>query len=160
MLVRRSALLSFASVLSLAFVLTASIPANTQQMPGPPYGARKAPPGPPGIATALIRQDQSDCTNSNVNANDSTRRGGTVWVYRNPNGNTDLTIAISAKPNTTYHFFLKCVRLLGDIKTYDEGEGMATFSFPTSSVGNVYAFDMYPEGAPPGNKFQSGQVKF
>jgi hypothetical protein len=56
--------------------------------------------------------------------------------------------------------FLKCVRQLGDIKTQDEGTGSATFEFPTSSVGNVFAFDMYPEGAPAGNKFQSVQVHF
>jgi hypothetical protein len=121
-------------------------------------GARTAPP--PGLQISLVRQDFSDCTNSDVNTNDPSRIGGTVWVNRNANGHTDLVVAISAKPNTTYHFFLKCVRLLGDITTYDEGEGKAMFSFPTNSVGNVYAFDMYPEGAPAGNKYQSVQVKF
>jgi hypothetical protein len=52
------------------------------------------------------------------------------------------------------------VRILGDIQTFDEGEGQATFTFNTNEVGNVYAFDMYPEGAPPGNKYQSVQVKY
>ena len=68
--------------------------------------------------------------------------------------------SITAKPNTTYHFFLKCIRLLGDIKTWDEGEGQAEFSFSNGESGNVFAFDMYPEGAPPGNKYQSVQVKY
>ena len=52
------------------------------------------------------------------------------------------------------------MRILGDIKTWDEGEGEATFTFDTNETGNVYAFDMYPEGAPPGNKYQSVQVKY
>jgi hypothetical protein len=108
----------------------------------------------------LIRQDSSDCTNSDVSANDPSRIGGTVWVVRNANGKTGVKVAITAKPNTVYHFFLKCVTALGDVKTEDEGEGSANFEFPTSSVGAAFAFDMYPEGAPAGNKFQSIQVKF
>jgi hypothetical protein len=67
---------------------------------------------------------------------------------------------MTVSPNTTYHFYLKCVRQLGDIKTGDEGTGFATFVFPTSSVGSTYAFDMYPEGAPSGNKFQSVTVSY
>jgi hypothetical protein len=67
---------------------------------------------------------------------------------------------MTVSPDTTYHFFLKCVRQLGDIKTGDEGTGFATFTFPTNSVGSAYGFDMYPEGAHPGNKFQSATVKF
>ncbi|MGJ4998999.1 hypothetical protein [Bradyrhizobium sp. HKCCYLR20261] len=69
-------------------------------------------------------------------------------------------IAMTAKPNTSYHFFLKCVRLLGDIKTDDDGTGMASFDFKASEVGARFAFDMYPEGAPPGEKFQSLPVSF
>jgi hypothetical protein len=107
----------------------------------------------------LIRQDSSDCTNSNVNANDPSRIGGTAWVVRGPDGNTRVKVAITATPNTVYHFFLKCVRALGDLKTEDEGEAIASFEFPTSSVGSTFAFDMYPEGAPAGNKYQSIQLK-
>jgi hypothetical protein len=114
----------------------------------------------PMVEAFLIRQDSSDCTNSNVNANDPSRIGGTTWVVRNPDGNTSVKVAITATPNTVYHFFLKCVKILGDIKTEDEGEAIAIFEFPTNSVGSVFAFDMYPEGAPAGNKFQSIQVKF
>jgi len=109
---------------------------------------------------SLVRQDQSDCQNGNVTDRDPTLLGGTAYVLRGSDGKTTVKVGISAKPNTTYHFFLKCVRLLGDIKTWDEGEGQATFTFNTSEVGNVYAFDMYPEGAPPGNKYQSVQVKY
>lgn len=108
----------------------------------------------------LVRQDQSDCSNSNVSSSDPSLDKGTAWVSRGTDGITRVKVAITVSPNTTYHFFLKCVRLLGDIKTFDEGEGYAAFEFPTNSVGNVYAFDMYPEGAPAGNKFQSVQVKF
>jgi hypothetical protein len=58
------------------------------------------------------------------------------------------------------HFFLKCVRPLADITTDDEGVAIASFAFSTNLVGAVYGFDMYPEGAPAGNKFQSAQVSF
>jgi hypothetical protein len=108
---------------------------------------------------ALIRQDFSDCTNADVIEKDS-NRSGTAWVVRGGDGTTTVKVGITAKPDTVYHFFLKCVRLLGDIKTYDEGVGSGVFTFSSSEVGNVYAFDMYPEGAPLGNKFQSVQVKF
>jgi hypothetical protein len=112
------------------------------------------------VEVPLIRQDLSDCTNTNVNSNNPSLIGGTIWVVRGPNNVTSVKVAMTAKPNTTYHFFLKCVRLLGDIPTQDEGEATATFEFPTNAVGPVFAFDMYPEGAPPGNKYQSVQVKF
>jgi hypothetical protein len=108
----------------------------------------------------LVRQDQSDCTNSNVPATDSPNVSGNLWLTRGDDGNTTVKVAMTASPNTTYHFFLKCVRQLGDIKTGDEGTGFATFSFPTNSVGQTYAFDTYPEGAPPGNKFQSASVRY
>ena len=73
---------------------------------------------------------------------------------------TDVKVAMTASPDTTYHVFLKCVRQIGDVTTGDEGTGIDTFSFPTNIVGNVFAFDVYPEGAPLGNKFQSVQVVF
>ena len=83
-----------------------------------------------------------------------------IFVTRNSNGTTKVQIGMTVTPKTTYHFFLKCVRQLGDIVTDDEGVGLATFEFSTSSVGSTFAFDMYPEGAPSGNKFQSMTVKF
>lgn len=108
----------------------------------------------------LVRQDQSDCSNSNVPAGDSPNVSGNLWLSRGNDGNTTVKIAMTVSPNTTYHFYLKCVRQLGDIKTGEEGAGFATFSFPTNSVGATFAFDMYPEGAPAGNKFQSVTVNF
>lgn len=106
---------------------------------------------------SLVRQDQSDCQNSTVSGGGI---GGTVWVLRGPDGTTKVKVGITAQPNTKYHFFLKCVRILGDVQTYDEGVGEANFTFATNETGNVFAFDMYPEGAPPGNKYQSVQVKY
>jgi len=67
---------------------------------------------------------------------------------------------MTASPNTAYNFNLKCVKQLGTITTGDEGEGFATFTFPTNSTGATYGFDMYPNGAPAGNKFQSATVNF
>jgi hypothetical protein len=79
---------------------------------------------------------------------------------RRADGNTTVNIAMTVSPNTTYRFYLKCVRQLGDITTSDEGIGLAVFTFPTNSAGGTFAFDMYPEGAPLGNKFQSAIVSF
>ena len=109
---------------------------------------------------SLVRQDQSDCQNSSVSDQDPTLVRGTAYIVRGSDGKTSVKVGISAKPNTKYHFFLKCVRIIGDIQTYDEGEGQGLFTFNTNEAGNVFAFDMYPEGAPPGNKYQSVQVKY
>jgi len=117
-------------------------------------------PNPNQLEVFLVRQDFSDCSNGNVSGQNPSLIGGTVWISRGSDGITRLKVAMTASANTTYHFFLKCVRLLGDITTQDEGEAGATFEFATNSVGNEYGFDMYPEGAPLGNKYQSVQVKF
>ena len=109
---------------------------------------------------SLVRQDSSDCPNGNVSDQDPSRVGGTAILVRNGDGTTTVKVAITAQPNATYNFHLKCVRLLGSVKTYDEGEGTAQFTFRTDEAGNVFGFDMYPDGAPAGNKFQSVQVKF
>src|SRR5262245_27630282 len=124
-------------------------------------GALRAPPKDPNqVQVYLVRQDTSNCVNSDVPNTDSPLVGGNVWVTRAPDGNTRVKVAMTAKPNTTYHFFLKCVRLLSDISTDGEGVANASFTFPTSLVGNVYAFNMYPKGALLGNKNQSVQVAF
>jgi hypothetical protein len=144
----KSFLVSFLIATAVAFA--ANDPALAQ--------SRKKPPSiNPTAEVNMIRQDQSDCTNSTVVDNPSLV-GGTAYITRDNSGNTNVEVGISASPNTTYNFYLKCVKQLGTIVTGDEGAGIATFSFPTNSVGNVYAFDMYPNGAPPGNKFQSVQV--
>ena len=109
---------------------------------------------------SLVRQDVADCPNDNVSDQDPSRVGGTVILMRNADGITTVKIGITAAPNTRYNFFLKCVRILGTVQTYDEGEGQAQFSFRTDEASNVFAFDMYPDGAPAGNKFQSVQVRY
>jgi len=108
----------------------------------------------------LIRKDQAECSNSDVPNVDSPLVVGNLWVTRLHDGNTSVKIAVTARPNTAYRFFLKCVRQLGDVKTDDEGVANLAFAFPTNLVGAVYGFDMFPEGAPAGNKFQSAQVSF
>jgi hypothetical protein len=100
----------------------------------------------------LVRLDQSDCTNSNVPNENSPAVGGLVMVSRGNDGNTMVKIAMTASPDTAYHFYLKCIRQLGDVKTDDEGVGSAVFTFPTNTTGATYAFDMYPEGAPAGKQ--------
>ena len=108
----------------------------------------------------LVRKDQADCTNSDVPNDNSPLVVGNIWVTRLHDGNTSVKIAVTAKPNTKYQFFLKCVLPLGDITTDDEGVASVALAFPTNLVGTVYGFDMYPEGAPAGQKFQSAQVSF
>jgi hypothetical protein len=127
--------------------------------------AQAAPPAPsladPNVReVSMVRQDFSDCPNGDVSDQDPSRIGGTVVLVRNTDGTTAVKVFITAAPNTKYNFFLKCVRSLGTLTTYEEGEAEATFSFRTNETGNVFAFDMYPDGAPAGNKFQSVQVKF
>ncbi|MGJ4889064.1 hypothetical protein ACQR1Y_12765 [Bradyrhizobium sp. HKCCYLRH3099] len=118
-------------------------------------------PVDPNLRTvSLVAQDSSDCANSTVQDDPNRIRGGEIWVTKGANGAMSAKIAMTAKPNTSYHFFLKCVRLLGEIKTDDDGTGMASFDFKASEVGARFAFDMYPEGAPPGEKFQSLPVSF
>jgi hypothetical protein len=123
-------------------------------------GAALAQTAPPFREAYLVRQDSSDCQNGNVSGQDPTRIGGTVIVVRNSDGTSSVKVAITATPNTTYNFFLKCVRSLGTITTFDEGEGEGQFSFRTNETGNIITFDMYPDGAPAGNKFQSVQLQF
>lgn len=144
-------------LLSAIFLLGLAVCGSAVAQFGPPP---PKPPDPSEREVSLVRQDQSDCQNGNVSNRDPSLIGGTVWVVRGSDGTTKVKVGISAKPNTTYHFFLKCVRILGDVKTWDEGEGQGEFSFSNAESGTTFAFDMYPEGAPPGNKYQSVQVKY
>lgn len=110
---------------------------------------------------SLVLQDFSDCANADVSAADLSLVGGTVSVQRRPDQNTVIIVDLkTAQANTTYHFFLKCVRQLGDLTTKADGSGSASFRLQTNETGDIFAFDMYPEGAPLGNKFQSIQVNF
>jgi hypothetical protein len=134
------------ALLAAAMLASAGFAVSAQQPVGEP------------VEVVLVQQDFSDCQNGNVNPN-PIEPGGVSYVQRLNDGTTAVKIAMTAKPNTKYHFFLKCVRLLGDIQTGDEGVGEALFTFRTNETGNVFAFDMYPDGAPLGNKYQSAQVK-
>ncbi len=107
----------------------------------------------------LVLQDFSDCQNGNVTDPSGLLTKGTAFLAKNTDGSISVKVGITLVPNTTYHFFLKCVRLLGDITTGDEGTGEGIFTIPPNTVGNVFAFDSYPEGAPAGNKMQSMTVK-
>jgi hypothetical protein len=109
------------------------------------------------VEVGLIAQDFSDCTNTTVKDDPNRIRGGLIKVSRQGDS-TQVAIAMTANANTTYHFYLKCVRQLGDIVTDGEGVGTAVFNFSNASTGPVFAFDSYPEGAPGGNKFQSMTV--
>jgi hypothetical protein len=118
------------------------------------------PPDPNQKQVFLIRKDTAECSGSDVPNVDSPLVGGNVVVTRLRDETTRAEVAMTAKPNTTYQFSLKCVRRLGDITTDDEGVAIVSFTYPTNSVGNAYAFEMQPEGAPPENRYQSAQVAF
>jgi hypothetical protein len=139
--------------------LVAAVLLGAAIVPGRAF-AQDPPPRPAERLVYLMQQDQSGCNNADVHVGDWSKQKGAVWVTRGSDGTTTVRIGFTGKPNTSYHFFLKCVRLLGDIKTEDEGEAQASFQFPSNAVGDVYGFDMYPEGAPSGDKFQSIQVNF
>jgi len=109
------------------------------------------------IVVSLIAQDFSDCTNTTVKDDPNRTRGGEIKISRQGDSTT-VAVAMTANANTTYHVYLKCVRQLGDIKTDGEGVGTGQFNFSNASTGSVFAFDVYPEGAPAGNKFQSMTV--
>lgn len=111
--------------------------------------------------TLLVQQNFSDCVNSNVNSAPPAVVGGEGLVTERDDGQTTVNIRLTkVTPNTTYHFFLKCHYQLGDIVTNAAGRGNNTFSFPTNAAGAIFAFDMYPDGAPFGNKYQSVQINF
>jgi hypothetical protein len=108
----------------------------------------------------LVRRDFSDCANSDVQDNDPTLVGGTVLIVLNENRSSRITVTLTrAKANTVYHFFLKCVRGLGDILTDAYGAATKTFDLQPADARNTFTFDMYPDGAPAGNKYQSVQIQ-
>jgi len=109
------------------------------------------------VTVPLVRQDYGSCTSDDVSANDPAAIGGSVTVFRRSNGATEVLAHLAGKtaPNTTYEFYLKCVRKLGTIRTDGNGRGDGSFDFPPNAAGSALAFDMYPEGAPSGNRYQS-----
>ena len=114
------------------------------------------------VLTYMVKQDWSDCSNANVDPNTApAQAGGEAMVTLRATGKTEVNVRlVRVAPNTKYHLFLKCHYALGDIKTGGAGRGNNTFFFPSGAAGTVFAFDMYPDGAPLGNKYQSVQVNF
>jgi hypothetical protein len=115
------------------------------------------------VTVALVRQDEGTCTNDNVADTGSVVLAGSATV--SPETSTTSTAAIrlagtaGTTPNTSYHVYLKCFRQLGMIRTDAAGNAGRTFEFPTDAVGPVIAFEISPEGAPPGTKLQSLPIK-
>jgi len=112
------------------------------------------------VTVALVRQDEGSCTNDNMADTGSVVVAGSATV--SPETSTTYTAAIrlaGITPNTSYHVFLKCFRQLGMIRTDAAGNAGRTFEFPTDAVGPVIAFEISPEGAPPGTKLQSLPIK-
>lgn len=110
------------------------------------------------VEVYLIPQDDGgDCQNTQV-PNDPDKAVGTVTCQRQDDGSTVVAINATLRPDTSYNFFLKCVRLLGQLKTGDEGTCAGKFLFNTDEVGNVYAFDCYQEQPIPGDIYQSATV--
>ncbi|MDQ6868580.1 MAG: hypothetical protein M3178_09305 [Pseudomonadota bacterium] len=105
---------------------------------------------------ALVRQDEGGCTNDNVADTGSAVVAGSATVSRETSTTSTAAIRLAGTtPNTSYHVYLKCFRQLGMIRTDAAGNAGRTFEFPTDAVGAVIAFEISPEGAPPGTKLQS-----
>ena len=137
----------------LASSLIIAVPASAQ-VTAPSASAAQA--REPTARWLLVRQDSSDCMNSDVTAADPALVGGTLSLVGTPDGNTTVRIAITAQPNTTYHLHVKCSRHLGDFRTEDEGQGVATFVVPAGATAPPpYVFELSPDGAPAGGKLQS-----
>jgi hypothetical protein len=116
----------------------------------------------PSTATVvpLVKQDSSDCLNSNVTTV-GTNLGGFVTITQLDDKSFTANVLItSGTPNTKYNFYLKCVQQVGSINTNAYGVGYANILLGSSAIaGKSYGFDMYPDGAPLGNKYQSLQFK-
>jgi hypothetical protein len=119
-----------------------------------PLGAKTA------TTVALVRKDDANCTNDKVSGDDPAAINGSVTIARRSNGTTDVFVHLAGgvAPNTAYGFYLKCVRKLGSVRTDANGKGNGSFDFLPGVAGSTFAFDMYPEGAPLGDRFQSLQV--
>jgi hypothetical protein len=109
---------------------------------------------------ALVRQDEGSCTNDNVADTGPAVLAGSATVSHETSTTSTAAIRLAGDtPNTNYHVYLKCFRQLGMIRTDAAGNAGRTFDFPTDAVGAVIAFEISPEGAPPGTKLQSLPVK-
>jgi hypothetical protein len=113
-----------------------------------------------GKTAYIVRRDFSNCTNDDVKASPSTV-GGAVSVFR-LRDNTAVSVVrlFGVSPGINYQFFHKCDRELGMIASDARGFGSASFPIGVGTSESVLTFDMYPQGAPAGNKFQSVKMSF
>lgn len=113
---------------------------------------------------SLIRQDFSDCVNSNVTKEPAlpNKTGGEILVFKSEfDGKLFIETRLdNGTPNTKYNIFLKCHQKIGEISTDNRGIGRIVSALPLNIVPAVFAFDIYPDGAPAGNKFQSLPIRF
>jgi hypothetical protein len=110
------------------------------------------------IKVSLVRQDFSDCVNSDVTDDDGV--GGFIIVHVKENRELLVNVHLATgTPDTRYNVHLKCIGYAGELFTNPNGVGNVTFTVSPNTVPAVFAFDMYPDGAPLGNKYQSVQVR-
>lgn len=141
--IRSSILVGSALPLLMAVALTSPAHAQSGELQG---------------SGALVRQDFSDCGNTTVSGSDPARVGGSVAISQTAAGATNAVVTIAqGSPNTAYTFYWKCHNGLGVVRTDASGAGSASFAFQ-SAAGSTLTFDMYPAGAPAGNKFQSTRI--
>jgi hypothetical protein len=108
------------------------------------------------VTVALVRQDEGSCGNENVVDSGTAAVVGSVTVARSTDESSTAGIRlVGLSPNTSYQIFLKCARQLGTVRTEAAGNAGRTVDFPNDAAGQVYAFEISPEGAPPGTKLQS-----
>jgi hypothetical protein len=112
------------------------------------------------VTVALVRQDEGSCTNDSVADTGSAVVAGSATVFHDTSISSTAAIRlVGMSPNTSYHVYLKCFRQLGMMRTDADGNAGRTFGFPAEAGGPVIAFEISPEGAPPGTKLQSLAVK-
>jgi hypothetical protein len=109
------------------------------------------------VTVALVKQDEGSCGNENVVDSGTGPVAGSVTIARSTNETSSAGVRLSGlAPNTSYRILLKCVRQLGTLRTDADGNGGRTVDFLNDTAGDVYAFEVAPEGDPkPGTKYQS-----
>jgi hypothetical protein len=114
------------------------------------------------VKVGLVRLDWSDCVNSDVAGIAAAYPDlveGFINVHLEEEGKLLIIVHLKhGAPGTTYNVYLKCIGPIGSLYTNPLGVGNAIFTVPSDYVGPVFAFDMYPDGAPLGYKYQSVQV--
>jgi len=112
------------------------------------------------VTVALVRQDEGSCANENVVDNGSAIVAGSVTIaHATEESSTAGIRLVGLAPNTSYRILLKCVRQLGTVRTDADGNAGRTVDFRNSIAGDVYAFEIAPEGDQPGIKLQSLSFK-